>query len=397
MICKDTLFFLICKVWFANNEKIFYFCVKNAIMAKRLFVFNPEHDLVLAWEKRGGRLTPPRAARLLRHDLGFLPAFMAENDDWVMVDDVEAAQQAATPFSEYLPDVRWVSPDEISRMPEKERHLLRCCPWGWDEDVRTQLIRIGMNESLMPTAEDLVKIRSLSHRASTIGLLDEMVKVHRQTIGERRSVDSLDDAKALMRQWHKVVVKAPWSSSGRGVRFIEHALTASEEGFIRHVLEQQKSVVVEPYYDCVLNFALEFSLRENHTVAFDGISVFNNTGAAYTGNLLAPEHVKRAMLEEHIGHQTLLDITSHIVQWLDVQTKKNNQQNDCGDRLFSGPVGVDMMLVRTSGGMYVHPCVEVNLRCTMGHIALHVERRTQGKYRLMAIRYEKGRYSLAVE
>lgn len=366
-------------------------------MVKRLFVFNPEHDLVLAWEKRGGRLTPPRAARLLRHDLGFIPAFMAEDGDWVMVDDVEAAQQAAAPFSEYLPDVRWMSPDEIGRIPEKEKHLLKCCPWGWDEDVRTQLLRIGLNERLMPTAEDLVKIRCLSHRASTIGLLDEMVKSQPQVIGMRKSVDSLDDAKVLMRQWNKAVVKAPWSSSGRGVRFIEGPLTASEEGFIRHVIEQQKSVIVEPYYDCVLNFALEFSLREDHAVTFDDISVFNNAGAAYTGNLLASEHVKRTMLEEHVSRQTLLEMTSRISQWLDVQTKTDSHQNGGDDRLFNGPVGVDMMLVRTSSGIYVHPCVEVNLRCTMGHVALHVERRTKGKYHLMGIRYENGRYFLVVE
>jgi hypothetical protein len=43
---------------------------------------------------------------------------------------------------------------------------------------------------------------------------------------------------------------------------------------------------------------------------------------------------------------------------------------------YVGPLGVDMMLVRqTDGTLCLHPCVEVNLRHTMGHVALHLSRR----------------------
>ena len=39
---------------------------------------------------------------------------------------------------------------------------------------------------------------------------------------------------------------------------------------------------------------------------------------------------------------------------------------------YSGPFGVDMMIVaREDGnGFLLHPCVEINMRRTMGHVAL---------------------------
>ena len=57
-------------------------------MAK-LYVFNPEHDLALAANL--ANFTAPHAGRQLRHDLGYLPALWASNDDYILVDDVEKA------------------------------------------------------------------------------------------------------------------------------------------------------------------------------------------------------------------------------------------------------------------------------------------------------------------
>ena len=363
----------------------------------KLYVFNPEHDLVLAEEKQGRGMTPPRAARLLRRDLGFLPAFVAGDGDWVMVDDAEVARQAAASFADYLPSVRWVTHRELERMPEREKRSVVCHPWGWDEDVRNQLLRAGMNEYLMPSQHDLVRLRRLSHRASAIGLLEEMVQSHPLVaVGERREAAHLDVVRALVREWHGAVIKAPWSSSGRGVRFVGETLSENEEGFIRRVLEQQRSVIMEPHYECVLNFALEFSVRERRTVPLEGISIFSNAGAAYTGNLLASEKEKRAILEKHVDALTMLDISYRIHRWLDNMACDGTSTSPF-HRVFRGPVGVDMMLVRTADGIRIHPCVEVNFRCTMGYIALYVERRTKGMFRSMAIKYADNHYSLILE
>ena len=37
---------------------------------------------------------------------------------------------------------------------------------------------------------------------------------------------------------------------------------------------------------------------------------------------------------------------------------------------YLGPLGVDMMIVKSGEGVAIHPCVEVNVRRTMGMMAL---------------------------
>ena len=43
-------------------------------------VFNPDHDIALAFGKEG--FTPPAAGRGMRNDLAFLPAIWAEKGDF---------------------------------------------------------------------------------------------------------------------------------------------------------------------------------------------------------------------------------------------------------------------------------------------------------------------------
>ena len=41
---------------------------------------------------------------------------------------------------------------------------------------------------------------------------------------------------------------------------------------------------------------------------------------------------------------------------------------------YTGPFGVDMMILAKSdgNGFLIHPCVEINLRHTMGHVAIEM-------------------------
>ena len=53
-----------------------------------------------------------------------------------------------------------------------------------------------------------------------------------------------------------------------------------------------------------------------------------------------------------------------------------------------------MMVVRQDGQLMLHPCVEVNLRRTMGHVALAATSRADGMPHTMEVRYAGGRYEL---
>ena len=63
---------------------------------------------------------------------------------------------------------------------------------------------------------------------------------------------------------------------------------------------------------------------------------------------------------------------------------------------YRGPLGVDMMVVSVDNKLMVHPCVELNLRRTMGHVALALTRRFKVLTKIMSIVYTD-KYRLKIE
>ena len=118
--------------------------------------------------------------------------------------------------------------------------------------------------------------------------------------------------------------------------------------------------MAEPYYQKVEDFALEFVADVK--VRYVGLSLFETNGSAYSGNIVASEERKRQMLGKYIDGTLLDELILRLEEALTIQL---------GGK-YSGPLGVDMMVV--AGGddrpFRIHPCVEINLRRTMGHVAL---------------------------
>ena len=60
---------------------------------------------------------------------------------------------------------------------------------------------------------------------------------------------------------------------------------------------------------------------------------------------------------------------------------------------YTGPLGVDMMVVRAAdGSSLLHPCVEINVRMTMGHVALALS--SKSLRGTMSITCQDGHYLL---
>jgi hypothetical protein len=59
---------------------------------------------------------------------------------------------------------------------------------------------------------------------------------------------------------------------------------------------------------------------------------------------------------------------------------------------YVGPFGVDMMALPDGK---VHPCVELNLRKTMGHVALNISKKI-AEPGMMRILFQSGHYALHI-
>ena len=100
--------------------------------------------------------------------------------------------------------------------------------------------------------------------------------------------------------------------------------------------------------------------------------------------MLADEDHKLGSLSVYADVDVLKSISSRLSSLLGKWCKD----------VYHGPLGVDMMVVDMAGDYFLHPCVEINLRRTMGHVALDLTRHSEGRHSVMRITCEKGRYSL---
>lgn len=328
----------------------------------KLHIFNPEHDIALAVNRK--RFTPPHAGRQLRADIGFVPAFWAADGDLVLVDNVENALESVRHLKKYAHDVVFITADDLKSLGNVEG--LSIVPWGWDITIREQLLS-GNNsfERLMPNDEQLRNIREISNRRFAAKYLLPQLRQGRQaqTVGESYYCEDEITAWTKIEQCGKCVLKSPWSSSGRGVRYITSSTVDNQtKGWVKNVIHQQGGIMVEPLYAKVLDFGMEYTVDKNGEVEYCGLSLFSTSGSAYTGNLLATEADKREILSRYFDIDLLESVSADVKGIL-----KDHLRG-----VYKGAFGIDMMAVAKTGkeGFYLHPCVELNLRMTMGHLAL---------------------------
>lgn len=371
-------------------------------MALRLHIFNPEHDIALA---HGSPLfTSPRAGRQLRADLGFLPALWAGEESVVWTDQPHEALENIRRLGLDVPPELFVDTPTLRRLAHQVEAV---DPWGWDAALCHQLQRLGVNPHILPTDEELKEVRALSHRRTAKGLLDsiyhtllidneigcsikekeEVVETTSKAVELTGEAIEVKDEAALLQQlarWPEAVLKAPWSSSGRGVRMVSAPVHSSILQWALGVMRRQGSLMVEPLYHKVADFGMEFSANaEGFT--YLGLSLFDTSGTAYTGNLLATEEEKRTKLARYLSPTQIDSLRQLVLHCLEA----------ISPRFRLGPFGIDMMIVRTEDGKTrVHPCVEINFRRTMGHVAIALQQRITTPAEAMAVTFEDGHYHL---
>lgn len=324
-----------------------------------LHIFNPEHDLVLAGNS--ANFTAPHAARQLKTGLGFLPALWASDGDAVLVEDrdyaLKALKRASVQAERQFERVWFIEPSGLSSLC-----FSRIEPWGWDVALCNFLLRHGVDKQLLPDLEQLDGLRMMSHRLTSHKLLDCLSGTD-GLVGQSFACASMEEVSGCVSRLGQAVIKAPWSCSGRGLRFVDGDISEPHlHGWVKNMLAAQGSLMVEPYYRKVKDFGMEFSCDGNGRVSYKGLSLFDTVNGAYTGNIIATEQTKLEMISRYVPAALLGKIKESIC---------NFTAGELGGR-YTGAFGVDMMVVPCADrdGFLVHPCVEINLRRTMGHVAL---------------------------
>ena len=194
-------------------------------------------------------------------------------------------------------------------------------------------------------------------------------------MGESVWLTSVDEVCAFAGQYEKVLLKAPWSGSGKGIQPVCGMPDDNLKGWTRRIIASQGGVVGEPFYNKVKDFAFEFKVSDEGVEPV-GYSLFEaDARGIYKENRLASDEVIEAELSVYVPKVNLQKL------WMRLQTELQLLLGEA----YRGYLGVDMMIVRTGGGYAIHPCVEVNLRMNMGVVSRlffdrYVSREACGRY-----------------
>lgn len=304
-------------------------------MAARLLVFNPEHDYALACNK--AFYSPPASVSRLASTLTLLPLIWGNDEDFILLPSGKI--------------VNCSNPDEETEISAILPEIKNVVPWGWDKQLRQRLLTLGVNEEVLPGEDIINEMRRLSHRRISIVCHRTL---HSPSVP--REFFDLEAAMQFAANNPGCYFKLPWSSGGRGVVNTSELSENQIREWISGGLRRQISVLGEVGYNRCMDFASLWAISNGEPI-FKGFSASCSDGRGkYKGNLYAAQPDLEVLIRQKIQ--------------VDLHELTENQRTFLKDYVapsYEGPLGIDM-LADYDGN--VNPCVEINLRKTMGHVAL---------------------------
>lgn len=309
-----------------------------------LLLFNPEHDYALADNQP--QFVALRSAAQFAYDCAPFMRYLTE-DEAVVLDSYR-------PFGKEFQK-------NFAPMENADR-ITKVTPWGWDAAAVYQLRRIGVGEALLPTDEQLGKLRGLAHRKTTIAAMEFLHDKHPHPEGLPMPplfLTELQQVEDFVKRTSDVIFKSPYSGNGRGHLYAHGTTNPTLLRQCGGVLKRQGGLIAERMYTVVQDFAMEFECR-NGEVIFRGYSLFKTEHYGYGGNLLMPDSAILQALSLYVNIEELAVVQSLVSDFLRQEVAPH----------YKGDAGVDMFVYQEDGVYKLHPFVEVNLRKTMG-LAAH--------------------------
>lgn len=327
---------------------------------KRIHYFNPGHENAILNQLPS--YTAPASITTMMRELASLPAWYGADEDVVLVDENFNKEYHDSLLKKGFHLANVLFSKELRKYNEAAVCMWGISPQGlrvFEAHNRDYFLNLKLptwNEKFVYLSSREIARDVLQEIKSSSTLFDNIVlPVFCANIEEVEEF-------IRMHSDRRFLAKSPYSSSGRGLLWLPlETLTRVEYQILSGMLKKQSKVSLEPVYKKITDFAMEFMSDGKGTVTFVGYSYFmTNEKGAYQGNYMASQ----AKILEKLTHRIDYSILESTISLL-----QNILANHYGS-LYSGCIGVDMMIVEENNSYILHPCVEINMRYNMGYLSI---------------------------
>jgi len=326
--------------------------------------FNPGHESAVL---NGSRFYQPNANVVkMQEDLAFLPAWYASSGDFVLTGqtlttDFLSSVQSLSPLARAITSADFLSDRE--QFLNEEVNLWGISPQSihyFEQQNKRYDLRLKIpewKESYHPLGGRPIAKECLSF------LINNFAEIENRILPVYLS-DTAEIEEYIINSGEQQVVKSPYSSSGRGLIWLPpEKLAQSERQILSGMLKRQKEVSVEPALDKRLDFSMHFEIQSEKEVRFIGYSLFQtNDKGAYEKSILINQEELEAKITAFIDKGLLLSVKSKLLTFI--------QQKYSPD--YKGNIGVDMLIYQSDNQYHLNPCVEINMRKSMGYLAIQL-------------------------
>jgi hypothetical protein len=353
--------------------------------APKIFIYNPTCEMAIA----NGTVSfmPNKTLTKFKQNLDVLPLFFADKNDTVLVHQlpdqefIKLLENAGVSVPNFKQLTLALTDSAFIQMPKDSLH-----PWGWSPRIHHILkpFKESCSKRFLdqPNAFWKEGHRDLYSRKKALELVKEAINRCESSlfidIEETAQIcTSVPELEKLMHQWKQIVIKAPFSSAGRGLQILRHTtLNESIIQSINSIIASQRYVMVEPFLNKQFDFSLQYYCNGKGEMNYLGLGFFEtDSKGQYLSNYLGgiPAEMEASLTKSRI-HE-LQTCMTEVLSSSDIASN------------YTGYFGVDCMLVLDRDEkLRIHPCLEINLRYNMSTLALFLNKNihtgTKGNFRI---------------
>ncbi|MDX1681080.1 MAG: DUF455 family protein [Akkermansiaceae bacterium] len=344
-----------------------------------LHAFNPFAEEELAASLRGESFTPRKSAVAMEHDGEMVMMAWCRRDDILQVRELPSLEHLAR-----LQRAGFQLPEFLTAGQLDGRKLGGMRPWAWSPVVSAQWeTHADQVSSKVPWQwREPLPAEWLSKKIG-VRLLESLeVKDRPQIIDNRCELAQI--AQRMLANG-PVLLKGLHACAGRSQYKVEPDAWDAAEQWAAKQIERDGALLVEAWRERVADFSMLYEMTADGAQWVGATVMENDARGGYLGSRVAAKWT--SLLDPELSRW--LHREAGIKKWIEERWPRGLESVLPG---YVGPVGIDCLVHRDGDGRFGWlPVVELNVRMTMGRVALELAAKSRpGKNGCLRILRKKG-------